>query len=62
LLELPFIVDMELMISRSSSLVKEGESQWTFGQTFAMLMVVVPVIETVKGVYKSWGDSGVVKD
>jgi hypothetical protein len=54
LLEVLFIVDTELMISRSSTLVKDGESQWSFGQTLAMVMVILPLLETVKAGFKSW--------
>jgi len=41
LLVLLFVVDAELMIRSNEGLVKKGGSQWTFGQTFAMLMVVL---------------------
>jgi hypothetical protein len=43
-----FVVDTELMIRRSVSLVKDGESLWTFGQVLAMIMVVSPLVEVVK--------------
>ena len=43
-----FIVDTELMIRRNKGLVKEGESHWTFGQSLAMLMVVLPLFEVTK--------------
>jgi len=48
LLVLLFVVDTELMIRRNKGLVKEGKSQWTFGQTLAMLMVVLPLVEVTK--------------
>jgi len=54
LLEVIFIVDTELMISRSSILVKPGESAWTFGQTLAMVMVAMPLLDTVRAGFKSW--------
>jgi hypothetical protein len=54
LLEVIFIVDTELMILRSSTLVKPGESAWTFGQTLAMVMVAMPLIDTVRAGVKSW--------
>jgi hypothetical protein len=47
LLEVIFIVDTELMISRSSTVVKPGESAWTFGQTLAMVMVAMPLLDTI---------------
>ncbi|KDQ17188.1 hypothetical protein BOTBODRAFT_172261 [Botryobasidium botryosum FD-172 SS1] len=43
-----FIADTELMIRRSADLVQEGESQWTFGQTLAMLLLVLPLVDVVK--------------
>jgi hypothetical protein len=48
LLVLLFVVDAELMIRSNKGLVKEGQSQWTFGQTLAMLMVVLPLVEVTK--------------
>jgi hypothetical protein len=48
-----FIVDTEFMIQRSSGLVKPGESQWTFGQTLALLMLVLPMVEVAKRA-KEW--------
>ncbi|KIM88232.1 hypothetical protein PILCRDRAFT_814137 [Piloderma croceum F 1598] len=54
LLEVLFIVDTELMISRSSTLVKPGESAWTFGQTLAMVMVAMLLLDTVRAGFKSW--------
>ena len=54
LLEVIFIVDTELMISRSSTLVLPGESAWTFGQTLAMVMVALPLLDTVRACFKSW--------
>lgn len=54
LLEILFIVDTELMISRSTSFVKEGDSLWSFGQTLAMVMLIIPLTDTGKAAYKSW--------
>jgi len=48
LLVLLFVVDAELMIRSNEGLVKKGGSQWTFGQTLAMLMVVLPLVEVTK--------------
>jgi Ca2+/Na+ antiporter len=49
-----FIADTELMVSRSRRLVGEGESNWTFGQTLAVLVVIVPFWEAGKDIYE-WG-------
>jgi hypothetical protein len=38
-----FVVDTELMIHRSKPMVFEGESAWTFGQTFSML-ILLPIL------------------
>jgi len=43
-----FVVDTELMVQKSSPLVKSGESQWTFGQTLAILMLVLPLTDVMK--------------
>ncbi|KDQ17189.1 hypothetical protein BOTBODRAFT_599907 [Botryobasidium botryosum FD-172 SS1] len=48
IIEIIFIVDTELMIRRSADLVQEGGSEWTFGQTLAMLLLVLPLIDVVK--------------
>jgi hypothetical protein len=56
LAEIVFIVDTELMIKRSSNLVKQGEAQWTFGQTLAMFMTVLPLIEAARGLWKSYNE------
>jgi hypothetical protein len=53
LLDLLFVINTELMIRSNKGLVKEAESQWTFGQTLAMLMVVLPLVEVTKQVI-SW--------
>ncbi|KDQ18827.1 hypothetical protein BOTBODRAFT_143162 [Botryobasidium botryosum FD-172 SS1] len=43
-----FVVDTELMIRRDAGLTQPGESQQTFGQTLAMLVLFVPLIDIVK--------------
>jgi hypothetical protein len=55
LLEVAFIVDTEIMISRPGmeALVKDGEGTWTFGQTLALVVLVVPLVETVKIVVRA---------
>lgn len=57
-IEILFIADTELMIKRSAGFVKPGESQWSFGQTLAMVMVIIPLIDTAKAAYKSWNKPG----
>jgi hypothetical protein len=57
LLDLLFVINTELMIRRNKGLVKEGESRWTFSQTLAMLMVVLPLVEVTKqGISRYRGD------
>jgi len=53
LLEVVFIVDTELLVSRSSKLVKQGESDWSFGQTLALISLLLPLVETIHAGYKS---------
>jgi hypothetical protein len=48
-----FLVDTELIISRSKGLVKAGESQWTFGQTLAVILILVALADSIKTVRKS---------
>jgi len=57
-LEVLFIVDTELMISRNAGFVKPGESEWSFGQTLAMVITVLPFIDTAQAAYKSWNEPG----
>ena len=53
LLEVVFVVDTELLVSRSSKLVDKKEWDWSFGQTLAIISLLPPVIETVHAAYKS---------
>ena len=48
-----FAVDTELMIHRSRPLIQPGESQWTFGQTLAVIVTIIPVLEARK-CFKWW--------
>ena len=48
LLDVLFAVDTELMIHRSRPLVQPGESQWTFGQTLAVIVTIIPLLEARK--------------
>ena len=43
-----FAVDTELMIRRNRALVQPGESQWTFGQTLAVIVTIIPLLEARK--------------
>ena len=47
-LDVLFAVDTELKIRRSRSFVQSGESQWTFGQTLAVIVTIIPVLEARK--------------
>ncbi|KDQ13351.1 hypothetical protein BOTBODRAFT_33672 [Botryobasidium botryosum FD-172 SS1] len=48
-----FVVDTEVMIRRNAGLVQAGESQWTFGQTLAMLVLVAPLVDLYRKV-RGW--------
>lgn len=57
LLNIVFIVDNEHMIRRSAALVQPGESDWTFGQTLALVLLALPGIEIYKALRVSvWGE------
>ena len=47
-LDVLFAIDTELMIRRSRPLVQPGESQWTFGQTLAVIVTIIPLLEARK--------------
>ncbi|RXW11454.1 hypothetical protein EST38_g14401 [Candolleomyces aberdarensis] len=51
LLQISFIVDTEMMISRPEALVKEVEETWTFGHTLALAVLMVPLVGMVKIVF-----------
>jgi len=58
-LEILLITDTELMIWRSVGIVVEaGESDWSFGQTLAMVLTVMPLFDTARAVYNSWNAPG----
>jgi hypothetical protein len=42
-INLIFIVDIELSLHRNRKLVGSDESEWTFGQTLALLLLVLPI-------------------
>ena len=52
-LDVFFAVNTELMIRRSRPLVQPGESQWTFGQSLAVIVTIIPLLEARKCV-KWW--------
>jgi hypothetical protein len=43
-----FLVDIELTLRRNRLLVSSGESVWTFGQILAMLLLVLPLRDLVE--------------
>jgi hypothetical protein len=51
-LDIAFIISTELMISRGC--VREGEGQWTYGQTLALMGLFIPVLDTAK-MLRLWG-------
>ncbi|KAJ2916274.1 hypothetical protein MD484_g4152, partial [Candolleomyces efflorescens] len=52
IIDISFIVSTELMISRGC--VREGEGQWTYGQTLALMALIIPIIDTGKMVKLWW--------
>jgi hypothetical protein len=48
LITVVFIADTELMIRRNRHLVSGGESDWTFGQTLALILILLPLFEVSK--------------
>ncbi|KAJ7141671.1 hypothetical protein C8R43DRAFT_928328 [Mycena crocata] len=44
------IANTEQMIHKSSSLVKPGEGDWTFGQTLVLLLLFLPIWEAVAAI------------
>lgn len=42
------VVDTEAMITRTKPFVKPGESEWTFGQTLALLLLSLPLLELIR--------------
>ncbi len=38
-----FVIDTEVMLRKNSPLVQKGDAQWTFGQTLALLLLLVPL-------------------
>jgi len=54
LLNTIWVIDTELTISRNAIRVGSGESQWTFGQTLAMLMMTLPFVETLRQAQEWW--------
>jgi hypothetical protein len=45
-INLVFLVDTEVTIHRGSKRQDPGESQWTFGQTLALLLLSLPIRDT----------------
>jgi hypothetical protein len=43
-----FLVDTEIMIRRNAPRIQQGESDWSFGQTLAILLIIVPLLEVAE--------------
>jgi hypothetical protein len=43
-----FTIDTELLVRRNQQFVQPGESQWTFGQTLAVIVAITPLWEARK--------------
>jgi hypothetical protein len=46
LINIVFVIDTELTIHRGVKQQQPGESQWTFGQTLALLLLSLPLRDT----------------
>lgn len=42
------VIDIEKMVKRNHGIVGKAEDQWTFGQTLAIVLLVLPIVETFK--------------
>lgn len=47
-----FLVDTELTISSSKSLGDGGEAEWTFGQTLALLLLLIPLRDVAEALQR----------
>ena len=52
--EILFVSSTEVLIRRSKGLVYPGESQWTFGQSLAMFLVLAPIASTIGELQKAY--------
>ncbi|KAH0586530.1 hypothetical protein H2248_007757 [Termitomyces sp. 'cryptogamus'] len=50
LIEAILLIDTEVILSKNSHLVGTGEAEWTFGQTLAVLVLLVPLRDLVESV------------
>ncbi|KAF9257341.1 hypothetical protein L218DRAFT_1080973 [Marasmius fiardii PR-910] len=41
------VIDTELMLKKNTPLIGPGESQWTFGQVLALMLVILPLIQVL---------------
>ncbi|KDR73121.1 hypothetical protein GALMADRAFT_251684 [Galerina marginata CBS 339.88] len=52
--EILFVASTEVLITRSKGLVQSGESQWTFGQSLAVFLVLIPLVSTIGELQKGY--------
>jgi len=45
-----FAINTELLVHWNKGLVKDGEEVWGFGQTLAILVVILPAIDVIKAI------------
>ncbi|KAG6876896.1 hypothetical protein C0993_012320 [Termitomyces sp. T159_Od127] len=50
IIEAIFLIDTEVMLATNSSQVGTGETDWTFGQTLAVLVLLVPLRDLIEAV------------
>ena len=53
-IEILFVFSTEVLIRRSKGLVYPGESQWTFGQSLAISLVLAPLAGTIEELQKGY--------
>ncbi|KAG6859797.1 hypothetical protein C0995_003866, partial [Termitomyces sp. Mi166 len=50
LIDAILLIDIEATLSKNSNLVETGETAWTFGQTLAILVLLVPLCDLLESV------------
>ncbi|KAG6875199.1 hypothetical protein C0992_004807 [Termitomyces sp. T32_za158] len=51
LIEATFLIDTEVTLAKNRHLVESGENDWTFGQTLAILVLLVPSRDLLQSIF-----------
>jgi len=51
-IEILLVASTEVLVRRSRGFVLPGESQWTFGQSLAVMLVISPLVRTIEDTHK----------